>query len=200
MKTLFTLLFLLYGLLVLSQDTINDYYEEITTGTEFNSNTGKIKFYKDVKIYVFGEKNDTLMNELNNIVYELNELIESINIVIVNDSSISNLDIYIGSSDYFCSVRREKYIHDLSKVAQGFFVTYPYKGSINSGLVFVNTQIIKSIVRKKHVLREELTQCLGFGNDSYRYNNSIFYESFSEVTSFSEIDKLIIYKHYSLNN
>lgn len=29
---------------ILSQDTINDYYEEITSGSELNSNVGKTKF------------------------------------------------------------------------------------------------------------------------------------------------------------
>lgn len=198
MKTLITILFFLHGINLFCQDTINDYYEEITNGTELNTNSGKNKFYKDVKIYVYGEKNDTLIDELNKIVLELNELIESINIEIVSDSTLSNINIYFGDSDYFCSVRNEKYIQDLSKISQGFFSTYSYNGRLFSSLVFINTKLINGMQRKKHVLREELTQSLGFGNDSYKYTNSIFYEGYSNKISYSDLDKLIIKKHYRL--
>lgn len=53
------------------------------------------------------------------------------------------------------------------------------------------------MTRKKHVLREEITQSLGFGNDSIKYPDSIFYENFSIVTKYSELDKAIIRKHYN---
>lgn len=198
MKTLITLLFFLYSISLFCQDTINDYYEEITNGTELNSNFGRNKFYKDVKIYVYGEKNDTLIDELNKIVFELNELIESINIEIVSDSTLSNISLYFGDSDYFCSVRSEKTIHNLSKICNGFFISYAYDGRLLGGLVFINTKLTKDIQRKKHVLREELTQSLGFGNDSYKYTNSIFYEGYSNRISYSDLDKLIIKKHYRL--
>jgi hypothetical protein len=52
------------------------------------------------------------------------------------------------------------------------------------------------MTRKKHVLREELTQSLGFGNDSNNYTDSIFYENFSSDTEYSEQDKLVISRHY----
>jgi hypothetical protein len=53
------------------------------------------------------------------------------------------------------------------------------------------------MTREKHVLREELTQSLGFGNDSIKYPDSIFYENFSSLTKYSELDKAIIRKHYN---
>ena len=157
MKTLFTFLFVLFSVTVFSQDSINDYYNEITSGSELGGNSkGKFKFCKDVKIYVFGEKNDTLMLELNKIITELNDLIETVNIEIVSDSIKSNIDIYFGSGEYFCSQRSEKFIHNLSKIAQGFVVTYPNYENLNNSLVFVNTEVIDNMTRKKHVLREEL--------------------------------------------
>ncbi|MBM3417913.1 MAG: DUF2927 domain-containing protein [Bacteroidetes bacterium] len=41
--------------------------------------------------------------------------------------------------------------------------------------IFVDTKNQLSISEEKHVLREELTQCLGLPNDSWKYTNSIFY-------------------------
>ena len=45
---------------------------------------------------------------------------------------------------------------------------------------------------QKHILREELTQSLGLFNDSEKYENSIFYDGYSTVTEYSEIDKELI--------
>ena len=199
MKTILSFLFFLFIFHIFSQDTINDYYKDITSGSELGGFSNvKVKFYKDVKIYVFGEKNDTLMTELNKIVGELNDLIETVNVEIINDSTQSNIDIYFGSTEYFYSKRNEKFIRDLSKIAQGFVVAYPYGEVLKGSLVFVNTDVIDNMTRKKHVLREELTQAFGFCNDSYKYPTSIFYELYSDVTEYSEIDKAIIKKHYKL--
>lgn len=200
MKTLFTFLFVLFSINIFSQDTITDYYNEITSGSELGVSKTKVKFCKDVKIYVYGEKNDTLIQELNKIISELNELIESVNIEITTDSLIANLKLYIGSIDYLCSVSNRKSNIELSRIAQGFFKIYPNDGCLNASSVFVNTELTKGMERKKHVLREELTQSLGFGNDSYKYTNSIFYELYSNVTEYSELDKAIIKKHYKLEN
>lgn len=46
--------------------------------------------------------------------------------------------------------------------------------------------------RQRHVLREEVTQSLGLGQDSDRYEDSIFRNSPSLVTEFSSIDREII--------
>ena len=50
---------------------------------------------------------------------------------------------------------------------------------------------------KKHLLREEVTQSLGLFNDSWSYSNSIFYQGWTEVTEFSDLDKKIISKLYN---
>jgi len=84
----------------------------------------------------------------------------------VTASSKSNIDLYIGNGEYFRSKRSEKFIHEYSRIADGYFIKYPCAGIINSSLVFVNTGLIKSMTRKKHVLGEELTQAFGFGNES----------------------------------
>ena len=47
-------------------------------------------------------------------------------------------------------------------------------------------------MKKKHLLREELTQSLGFFNDSWLYPESIFYQGWTDVTEYSEMDKEII--------
>ena len=47
-------------------------------------------------------------------------------------------------------------------------------------------------------LREEITQSLGFVNDSYSYPMSIFQESkYIPITEFADIDKEIIKRLYN---
>ena len=45
---------------------------------------------------------------------------------------------------------------------------------------------------RSHLIREELTQSLGLMNDSDKYNDSIFYQNWTDVIEFSEIDKTVI--------
>lgn len=50
-----------------------------------------------------------------------------------------------------------------------------------------------------HLLREELTQSLGLGQDSERYLNSIFQINWTTTSSYSQIDKDIIRLLYHSN-
>ena len=45
---------------------------------------------------------------------------------------------------------------------------------------------------QKHLLREELTQSLGLCNDSWKYDNSIFYQGWTTTNQYSEMDKRLI--------
>ena len=45
---------------------------------------------------------------------------------------------------------------------------------------------------QKHLLREELTQSLGLGNDSPQYIESIFQSAWTTTTSYSMLDKDVI--------
>ena len=81
---------------------------------------------------------------------------------------------------------------------QGFGVTYCGRhNNIYVGEAFVDIGRVKNPIRQKHILREEVTQCLGLGNDTYQYDNSIFYQGYSTVTEYSELDKEIIKMLYN---
>jgi len=45
---------------------------------------------------------------------------------------------------------------------------------------------------RSHLIREELTQSLGLMNDSNKYEDSIFYQKWTDVTQYSDIDKAVI--------
>ena len=68
---------------------------------------------------------------------------------------------------------------------------------IEMSLIFIDTKRTWDDNQRKDILREELTQALGFGQDSYLYPNSVFYQGPTEITQYSDIDKEIIKLHYN---
>jgi hypothetical protein len=195
MKKLITLLIVLLSISGYSQKnldslTIFNYYDTIVHYTENNENrTSLNKYEKDIKLYIKGEDVKYLKEEIKIIVNDLNNLIEPINITITEDSTDYNLLVYLGNRKGFEGINNDiKGVHCL-----GYGIIYcGYKNSIILSECFVDIKKVKTPIRQKHILREEITQCLGLINDTYQYDNSIFYEGYSEVTQYSDLDKEII--------
>lgn len=178
-------------------DYIDDYYNEICYNTEFAGELEKpYIFKKDVYIYVVGDnKPDYLMKELYKVVDELNDLIESVEIYITNDRNKENALVYFGDPDEYVKYMNKPHRRDFLKSNWGAAWLSTYDDEIRSVDIFINTNRSNELLRR-HLLREELTQSLGFPNDSNEWENSIFYAPWSDVTEFSDLDKLIIKRHY----
>jgi hypothetical protein len=163
-----------------------DYFNEITLGSEFGySRKNPYKWTTDVKIFIEGRKPQHLLIELDDVVSELNTIIQPIDIKIVSKRSEANLFLFLGSRFQFLSAHSE--ITDLPDCL-GFFLT-----NHNEGTAFVDlVRTAGQIDFQRHILREEVTQSLGFFNDSETYKNSIFYDKYSTVTEYSKIDREII--------
>ena len=177
--------------------TINSYFKEITGISEFTKRKVKpSRWTSDMNIFVKGDKPKHLMGELVKIVDELNSIITTININIVDDESQSNYIIFFGSHhEYGKMVPSVKHLIENN---YGLFNIITSNQTIISGTMYVD--IVRSygyVEFEKHVLREELTQSLGFINDSYKYPNSIFYQDYSEVTEYSDIDVELIKMMYN---
>jgi hypothetical protein len=69
----------------------------------------------------------------------------------------------------------------------GYFELY-----IDTGVMYVDVFRARDIESQKHLIREELTQSLGLVNDSWKYENSIFYQGWTTTNSYSEIDIKLI--------
>jgi hypothetical protein len=64
---------------------------------------------------------------------------------------------------------------------------------VAEGLMYVDvTRASNDENAQKHLLREELTQSLGLFNDSYKYDNSIFYQGWTTTTEYDPIDRELI--------
>ena len=177
-------------------DKTKKYFNEICYGSEF-SGRSKItkKWKKDLKIYVEGNKKSFLITELNTIVRELNSIIDPIDITIVDSKSKANYIIYFCSGSEYASV--EPAAKGRTNNNWGMFFVSSRNGEIFSGTMYVDVYRCKTYSSQKHLLREELTQSLGLMNDSYSYSNSIFYQGWTETTSYAPIDIEIIEMLYN---
>lgn len=199
MKKIITIILLLSHIGVFSQindSIVNTYYDTIVHYTEFSPHRWEKEYYEEnIKLFVTGDKEDYLMEELDMILADLNELIYPLTITITNDSSDNNMLLFIGERKDFRKICKE--VDDINYKIGGYGITYGgWRNSILKSKCFVEIKGGNKKL-KKHTLREEITQCLGFTNDTHQYKNSIFYEDYSIVNEFSELDKAIIRKHYS---
>lgn len=190
----------------LSQN-VTEYYKEIACKAEFNLNGDTSSFVpkkwkKDVIIFVKGTPDSIICSELNKVVSELNDLIQTIDIKITDNESEANLIAFFG---WFLDYNKfEPNAVRFTGGNHGLACVYPgvnndlIRGSFYVDIVRCNWFTVEqSNILKKHLVREELTQSLGLLNDSMKYPESIFYQGFSYPTEFSKLDIEIIKMHYN---
>ena len=185
-------LILLNTLNSFSQDSIIEYYNEIAGRSEYGDTNAK--FYKwkgDVKIFFDFENSYSLKEYTKPIIKDLNDLIVPINILIVNNKSDANVFLYFCDFSEF----KKKFYVSVNGNFLGFVCSTKYQSRIYNSYIFINEKL--SGIELKSVLREEITQSLGFSNDSWKYPNSIFYQGGNNENKFSELDKAIIKHHYN---
>lgn len=169
-----------------------DYFKEIALGFEIGI-ASKItrKWGNDMKIYISGQKEDELVEELNKIVYELNQLsTDGFGIKIVEDSLSSNYHLFLGTGKQYGQLYPSHEIFTRTNVGL-FTVSWDRTNHINHGHMYVDIERSDKVIQK-HLLREELTQSLGLGNDSPLYIESIFQSASTMTTDFAQIDRDLI--------
>ena len=174
------------------------YFKEISLGFE-NGGVSEItrKWNSTMKIFIGGNSNSILLNELNKIINDINEIVtDNFSAEIVSDSSISNYYIYFGKGEEYAKIfpSQSQYVNN----NLGLFNIWWNNNYINRGIMYVD--IFRANEQGQlHLLREELTQSLGLGQDSERYLNSIFQINWTTTSFYSQIDKDIIRLLYHPN-
>lgn len=85
---------------------------------------------------------------------------------------------------------------DFGAVLGGMFWVYWQNGStIFKGHMYVDIQRTVELSCQKHLLREELTQALGLMQDSFSYEQSIFYQDWTCGNEFADVDERVIAYH-----
>ena len=158
-----------------------EYFTEIALGAEFGDETAVIKKWTDdLRIKINGAPTEKDLQTINNIVDDLNELITGIKIKIIDKNE--NLSITFSPESDFTSID-PNYV----PTNYGFFWALWH----DDNFVIYDASILISSIditqeERSHLIREELTQSLGLMNDSNKYEDSIFYSGWTDITEFSE--------------
>ncbi len=171
--------------MVYTQEEV-DYFLEIVLGAEYGSSENTIKKWtQDIKIKVHGTPTESDRQTLDTVISELNDLIGSIQLSIIDQGA--NVDIHFLPESEFSSVE-PNYV----PVNYGFFWVHWYatKEIYHARILIATDHVTQK--ERSHLIREELTQSLGLMKDSDEYEDSIFYQGWTDVTSYADIDKTII--------
>jgi hypothetical protein len=173
-----------------SDSKIQNFFCELAIQTEWLDVKEVRKWVDDIKIYKSGEWPDYMTAEFNVILAELNELIQQPEISVVGSRKEANSVIHLGTADEYLEIEPR------APNTEGSWSYYCFYHDANKALtnvtMFVDMHNSPSDVVRRHLLREKMTQTLGLLGYSEQYEDSIFYWRRSEVTSYSEIDRLVI--------
>ncbi len=163
------------------------YFIEIALGAEFGDETPVIKKWADdIQIKIDGEPTEDDIQTINIIVNDLNEIITGLRIKIVDKNE--NLTITFSPESDFNSID-PNYV----PTNYGFFWALWHDDNFviyDASILISSADITQQ--ERSHLLREELTQSLGLMNDSNKFEDSIFYQEWTDVLEYSEIDRAVI--------
>ena len=164
-----------------------EYFTEIALGAEFGDEAPVIKKWtKNIRIKVGGEPTEEDLQTINNIVGDLNGLIAGIKIKLVDKNE--NLTIAFSPESEFSAIDPNYVPTDY-----GFFWALWHDDNFviyDASILISSADITQQ--ERSHLIREELTQGLGLMNDSDKYSDSIFFQEWTDVIDFSEIDRAVI--------
>lgn len=163
-----------------------DYFLEIVLGTEYGDSSPVIrKWGTSPLIQVHGNPTPDDMDTLGQVISELNGLVSGLEMGLVQDGA--NVDIHFEPESRFQSILSDYVLGD-----SGFAWVWWHGSEIYKGTVLIASDHALPQQARSHLIREELTQALGFLQDSYSYPDSIFYQDWTTVTEYSDIDREII--------
>jgi hypothetical protein len=176
-----------------------NYFKEISLGSEYGDAGSLIIKWPEqiVRIKIFGIPDEKAMNCLNSVIKDFNDISETTKLELSCDE-IGDIDIHFIPYSEFSKIE-PKYVSG----NMGFFTWDNTRDCrIYHGRILIDNQTIDSTFRC-HLIREELTQSLGLGNDAKKespYKDSIFFgEGGRSTTYYSDIDKKLIQMMYSKN-
>lgn len=171
-----------------------NYFGEVALGFE-SGNVSEItrRWQGDIKLFVGGSYNERQLTELKSVISELNDLIApTAEITVVQNQSQSDAYFHFGSAASYLALFPE--LSEALKGNGGYFNVWFEQDVIVASRIFVNTELL-NFEQQKSLIREELAQSLGLGNDSPLYPNSVFYETANNggfATSFADLDREVI--------
>ncbi len=176
-----------------------EYYREIALNSEFGVRDGKVHKWKDkVLLYIYpGSDAEKYGGFIKEHIDALNSIEGFPGIVLTEESDVAALTLEFVSRDKMKMVLSEA---GKSNADANGYVTvtwYNANGCIFKGNIYIVCEADSGDEDVKHTILEEITQSTGLMNDSFKYEDSIFYQGYSTAGQLSETDWLILRIHYS---
>jgi Protein of unknown function (DUF2927) len=166
------------------------YFLEVALGSEFGSSGGVLrKWSGPVTIRVHGRPTGQDQATLQSVVAEINQLAEGIELQLTQGAAPgrTGIDIHFAPESQFSQLESNYQPRNM-----GFFWTWWDNSNVlNRANILISTDGV-SQAERSHLIREELTQSLGLMQDSRRYEDSIFYQGWTETTRYSTADQAAI--------
>lgn len=170
------------------------YFKEIALGAEYGSAAKPVVTRwpdKTVLISVNGNNDENSRTCLNTVIMEFNNLSTTTQLQIIEDSQGDIVIDFAPDADF--SRLEPNYV----PVNRGFFWKWYSNCRITRAHILISTAGDLTPAQRCHLIREELTQSLGFSQDSLRYPDSMFYGGWTDTTRYSTMDENIIRMLYS---
>ena len=172
-----------------------DYFMEIALGTEWGTSNQLIrKWTQNVRIKVSGTRTSEDNATINRVIGELNELISGSGVQLTLDNNNPNVEIIYAPETDFSRLEPNYVPGNL-----GFFRTSWNAGVLNHAKILITSTNRVTQRERSHLLREELTQVMGLVRDSWRDQNSIFYQGWTDVNQYTDDDRAVIQILYLSN-
>jgi hypothetical protein len=169
------------------------YFEDIVLGAEYGSAEPQVlKWVKNpVKVRIYGIPDEQSLTCLSSVISDFNQLSTTTRLLIV-DNGTGDIDMHFVPDSQFSRIE-PNYVPG----NWGFFWRWSNTNcEIYKARILISTK--NPTPRQRcHLIREELTQSLGFAHDSLKFRDSIFYRDWTDTISYSEIDKNLIRMLYS---
>lgn len=167
-------------------DQAIEYFQEIAFGSEWSEGDFPIRKWKsNPKITVIGSPTTEDSKALENTMNDINQAQDSITLTQQDENA--NITIYFVPLEEF-----DKYVSNPKEGNWGLFKYWWKDGYvINRAKILIATDKTTQKGRT-HLIREELTQSLGLVNDSYSYPDSMFFQKYTYVDAFMDLDETLI--------
>lgn len=163
-----------------------DYLQEIAFGFEYGSAPEVIrKWASNPRVQVFGNPTAEDQVVLEDVVSDLNALMGEVQLEVVDSNP--TVEIHFARESAFPGIL-PSYVPGNS----GYFsIWFDGEDAIYQSVVLVSTDGVSQEARS-HIIREEVTQMLGLGKDSWTYPGSIFYQGWTTTPGYEPVDEAII--------
>ena len=165
---------------------IVEYFDEIAMRAEYGTSANAVhKWTTPLLIYIDGDPNSEDRKILDDVFYKMNSVDGFPGIREVSSKDASNIVMSFADDVEYTRITPK----DINDLTDGFATCWFQNSSIIRARIGIRTSMPQH--ERNSVIWEELVQCTGLQNDSYRYPESLFYQGYNEVQGPNTLDWLL---------